>query len=135
MFLLHFSPFVSFFLSLPLSLSVVSFFFLPSRFAIVNLLKNDSQRFYKKAAAFVLRAVAKHNASLAQSVVDAGAVDPLVGCLSESEASVKEAAVWALSHLARHNSGMTGSRLAQMPCDCFSDDEMFKDRFWFIIAR
>jgi hypothetical protein len=27
-----------------------------------------------------------------------------VGCLSEFEPSVKEAAVWALSHIARHNS-------------------------------
>jgi hypothetical protein len=35
-------------------------------------------RFYKKAAAFVLRAVAKHSAPLAQAVVDSGALDALV---------------------------------------------------------
>ena len=65
-----------------------------------------SQRFYKKAAAFVLRAVAKHSPELAQNVVAAGALDPLVGCLSEFEPSVKEAAVWALSHIARHNADL-----------------------------
>jgi hypothetical protein len=62
------------------------------------------QRFYKKAAAFVLRAVAKHSPELSQNVVAAGALDPLVSCLSEFEPSVKEAAVWALSHISRHNS-------------------------------
>ena len=65
-----------------------------------------SQRFYKKAAAFVLRAVAKHSPELSQNVVAAGALDPLVGCLSEFEPSVKEAAVWALSHIARHNADL-----------------------------
>lgn len=39
------------------------------------------QRFYKKAAAFVLRAVAKHSPELAQAVVDSGALDALVPCL------------------------------------------------------
>ena len=34
---------------------------------------NEQNRFYKKAAAFVLRAVAKHSAALAQAVVDSGA--------------------------------------------------------------
>lgn len=38
-------------------------------------------RFYKKAAAFVLRAVAKHSPDLAQAVVDSGALDALVPCL------------------------------------------------------
>jgi hypothetical protein len=77
--------------------------------ALVSLVGLDvvvcgSQRFYKKAAAFVLRAVAKHSPELSQNVVAAGALDPLVSCLSEFEPSVKEAAVWALSHIARHNS-------------------------------
>ena len=39
------------------------------------------KRFYKKAAAFVLRAVAKHSPDLAQAVVDSGALDALVPCL------------------------------------------------------
>lgn len=39
------------------------------------------RRFYKKAAAFVLRAVAKHSPDLAQAVVDSGALDALVPCL------------------------------------------------------
>ena len=64
------------------------------------------QRFYKKAAAFVLRAVAKHSPQLAQSVVDCGALDALVICLEEFDPGVKESAAWALGYIARHNSGM-----------------------------
>ena len=63
------------------------------------------QRFYKKAAAFVLRAVAKHSPQLAQSVVDCGALDALVICLEEFDPGVKEAAAWALGYIARHNAG------------------------------
>jgi len=63
------------------------------------------QRFYKKAAAFVLRAVAKHSPDLAQSVVDCGALDALVICLEEFDPGVKEAAAWALGYIARHNAG------------------------------
>ncbi len=63
------------------------------------------QRFYKKAAAFVLRAVAKHSPELAQSVVDCGALDALVICLEEFDPGVKESAAWALGYIARHNGG------------------------------
>ena len=64
-----------------------------------------AQRFYKKAAAFVLRAVAKHSPELAQAVVDCGALDSLVICLEEFDPGVKEAAAWALGYIARHNAG------------------------------
>ena len=60
------------------------------------------QRFYKKAAAFVLRAVAKHSPELAQAVVDSGALEALVLCLEEFDPSVKEAAAWALGYIASH---------------------------------
>ena len=63
------------------------------------------QRFYKKAASFVLRAVAKHSPELAQSVVDCGALDALVICLEEFDPGVKESAAWALGYIARHNGG------------------------------
>lgn len=63
------------------------------------------QRFYKKAAAFVLRAVAKHSPQLAQAVVDSGALEALVGCLEEFDPSVKESAAWALGYIARHTPG------------------------------
>jgi putative flippase GtrA len=59
------------------------------------------KRFYKKAAAFVLRAVAKHSATLAKAVVDSAALDALVVCLEEFDPSVKEAAAWALSYIAK----------------------------------
>ncbi|CAM9563501.1 unnamed protein product, partial [Sphacelaria rigidula] len=45
------------------------------------ILGDGVHRFYKKAAAFVLRAVAKHSPDLAQAVVDSGALDALVPCL------------------------------------------------------
>ena len=63
------------------------------------------KRFYKKAAAFVLRAVAKHSPELAQNVVDSGALDALVICLEEFDPGVKESAAWALGYIARHNAG------------------------------
>ena len=69
-------------------------------------LTSNLQRFYKKAAAFVLRAVAKHSPQLAQSVVDCGALDALVICLEEFDPGVKEAAAWALGYIARHNGGI-----------------------------
>lgn len=73
------------------------------------------QRFYKKAAAFVLRAVAKHSPQLAQSVVDCGALDALVICLEEFDPGVKEAAAWALGYIARHN-----AELAQVTQHCLN---------------
>lgn len=73
------------------------------------------QRFYKKAAAFVLRAVAKHSPELAQAVVDCGALDALVICLEEFDPGVKEAAAWALGYIARHNGCKSGDFKATPP--------------------
>uniref|UniRef100_A0A3P8UGZ2 Sperm-associated antigen 6 n=1 Tax=Cynoglossus semilaevis TaxID=244447 RepID=A0A3P8UGZ2_CYNSE len=66
-------------------------------------------RFYKKAASFVLRAVAKHSPELSTAVVACGGVDALVLCLDEFDPGVKEAAAWALGHIARHNPSMAQS--------------------------
>lgn len=63
------------------------------------------QRFYKKAAAFVLRAVGKHSPQRAQAIVDCGALDALVICLEDFDPGVKEAAAWALGCVSRHNAG------------------------------
>jgi len=68
----------------------------------VSPLPSNPQRFYKKAASFVLRAVAKHSTSLAQAVVSSGALDALVVCLEEFDPSVKEAAAWALSYISKY---------------------------------
>eukprot|EP00884_Botryococcus_braunii_P020238 jgi/Botrbrau1/6899/Bobra.67_3s0018.1 len=59
-------------------------------------------RFYKRAAAGCLRAVAKHSAPLAQALVDCGAVEALVTCLEEFDPGVKEAASWCLGYIASH---------------------------------
>lgn len=44
---------------------------------------SQQNRFYKKAAAFVLRAVSKHSPQLAHAVVDSGALMALVTCLED----------------------------------------------------
>lgn len=64
---------------------------------------SNQNRFFKKAACFVLRAVAKHSPQLADDVVKSGALEPLVKCLEEFDASVKESAAWALGYIAKHN--------------------------------
>ncbi len=63
------------------------------------------QRFYKKAAANVLPAVAKHSPELAQSEVDSRALDALDKYMEEFDTGVKESAAWALGYIARHNAG------------------------------
>lgn len=50
----------------------------------------------------MLRAVAKHSPQLAKAVVDSGALEALVVCLEEFDPTVKEAAAWALSYIAKH---------------------------------
>lgn len=85
------------------------------------------QRFYKKAAAFVLRAVAKHSPELSQAVVACGGVDALVLCLEEFDPGVKEAAAWALGYIARHNAREEGHTLT-FPSAYFSRS-WFKETF------
>ncbi len=64
---------------------------------------SNQNRFYKKAACYVLRAVAKHSPELADDIVKSGALEPLILNLSEFDASVKESAAWALGYIAKHN--------------------------------
>ncbi len=59
-----------------------------------------NNKFYKKAACYVISSIAKHNKDLAQKVVQGGAIKFLVACLEEYDPSVKETAAWALSHIA-----------------------------------
>lgn len=72
--------------------------------------RSEQNRFYKKAAAFCLRAVAKHSPQLAQAVIDSGALDALVVCLEEFDPGVKEAAAW-VSYCLSHGDGHAGSPL------------------------
>jgi hypothetical protein len=86
------------------------FFFFPNgiRSCFACVLANLSgclgglQRFYRKAAAYVLKSVAKHSAELAQEVVKSGAVDALIPCLEGFFPDVKEMAAWAINYIARH---------------------------------
>lgn len=66
---------------------------------------SDQNRFSKRAAAVVLRAIAKHSQHLAESVISANALPGLVACLQEFDSSVKEAAAWTLGYIAQHNPG------------------------------
>lgn len=61
---------------------------------------DTNNKFYKKAACFVISSIAKHNKELAQKVVDGGSIKFLVACLDEYDPSVKETAAWALRHIA-----------------------------------
>ena len=70
---------------------------------------SEQNRFYKQAAAFVLRAVAKHSPPPAQAVVDSGALDSLVQCLEEFDPGVKESAAWALGYVAGHNADLAAT--------------------------
>ena len=63
----------------------------------------NQNRFYKKAACYVLRAVAKHWPQLADDVVKSGALEPLVKNLEEFHSSVQESAAWAIGYIAKHN--------------------------------
>lgn len=74
------------------------FIFLENKLELLKKVLNKVNRFYKKAAAFVLRSVAKHSPQLAQAVVDSGATDALVVCLEEFDPGVKEAAAWAIGY-------------------------------------
>lgn len=65
-----------------------------------------SQKFYKKAALFVLRAIAKHSPELALIVVDNGGLETIVQCLEDFDPEVKEAAAWALGYIARHDKNL-----------------------------
>lgn len=65
---------------------------------------SNQNRFYKKAACYVLRAVAKHSPQLADDIVKSGALEPLIQNLAEFDAGVKESAAWALGYIAKHNS-------------------------------
>jgi HEAT repeat protein len=67
---------------------------------------SNQNRFFKKAACFVLKAVAKHSPALADDVVKSGALEPLVKCLEEFDPTVKESAAWALGYIAKHNSSL-----------------------------
>jgi Armadillo/beta-catenin-like repeat len=59
------------------------------------------QRFFKKCAAYVIRNIAMHNKHLAQEVVRAGGLNALGQILTEFDPSVKEAACWAISYIAK----------------------------------
>jgi hypothetical protein len=63
-------------------------------------------RYFKKAACYVLRAVAKHSPQLADSIVSKGSLEPLIKCLEEFDPSVKESAAWALGYIAKHNANL-----------------------------
>lgn len=64
------------------------------------------QKFYKKAALFVLRAIAKHSPELALIVVQNDGLETIVECLEDFDPGVKEAAAWALGYIARHNKSL-----------------------------
>ncbi|XP_017884668.1 sperm-associated antigen 6-like isoform X2 [Ceratina calcarata] len=73
-----------------------------------QLLKNISKqnKFYKKAAVFVLRAIAKHSPELASMVIQSNGLETIIVCLEDFDSGVKEAAAWGLGYIARHNKNL-----------------------------
>lgn len=63
---------------------------------------SEAHRLNKKAAACILRAVAKHSPPLSQAVVNCGAIQPLISILAEFDPAVKEVAAGACGQIARH---------------------------------
>lgn len=62
--------------------------------------------FYKKAACFVLRSIAKHSSSLSKAIINSGVLDSLAICVEEFDPGVKESAIWALAYISKHNEGL-----------------------------
>ena len=78
-----------------------SWILFPKSFSGRLISSQDQDRLFKKCAAYVLRSVAKHSKELAQNVVDNEGLLCLKDALEEYDPSVKEAACWAISHIAR----------------------------------
>jgi hypothetical protein len=72
---------------------------------LVKNLKHKS-KFYKNAACYTMRSVAKHNEVLASHVVQSGALIVLVECTNEFDPQVKESAIWALCQISKHNADL-----------------------------
>ena len=89
-------------------------------------------RFFKKAACYILKSVSQHSAALAQMIVDAGALEPLVLCLDEFDPSVKEAAAFALGHIAKHNENLAKQVVEARAVDslllCLQEPELILKR-------
>ena len=63
--------------------------------------KDTNNKFFKKAACFVISSVSKHSKELATRVCEENAIHFLITCLEEYDPSVKETAAWALGVIAR----------------------------------
>nr|XP_050857318.1 sperm-associated antigen 6-like isoform X1 [Vespula vulgaris] len=63
-------------------------------------------KFFKKAALFILRAIAKHSPETASIIVQMNGLDTMIICLEDFDSGVKEAAAWGLGYIARHNKSL-----------------------------
>jgi len=54
----------------------------------------------------IVKSLSQHLVELAQIIINAGALEPLVLCLDEFDPSIKEAATFALGHIAKHNENL-----------------------------
>ncbi|KAK5638658.1 hypothetical protein RI129_012953 [Pyrocoelia pectoralis] len=60
-------------------------------------------KYYKRAALFVLRSLSGHDEELASVVANSGGLEALVLCLEDFEPMVKQGAAWAMGYIARHS--------------------------------
>ena len=90
-------------------------------------------RFFKKAACYILKSVNQHSVELAQMIVNASVLEPLVLCLDEFDPSVKEAADFALGHITKHNENLEWQVVVRRTFDllllCLQEPELILKRF------
>ena len=70
-----------------------------------SVIQNDiiSQLIYSLSNQNRFFKIAKHSPQLSEDIVNSGALEPLVNCLEDFDATVKESSAWALGYIAKHN--------------------------------
>ncbi|XP_051173762.1 sperm-associated antigen 6-like isoform X3 [Leptopilina boulardi] len=63
-------------------------------------------KFYKKAALFLLRSIAKHSSELSTIVINEDGLIAIMFGLEDFDSGVKESAAWAIGYIARHNKNL-----------------------------
>lgn len=76
---------------------------------LVASMAEDAAAAHLRAAAGVVRAVARHNADLAAAAVESGAAEVLTGCLDAVDSGVRESAAVALGCIASHSAELANA--------------------------
>jgi len=69
---------------------------------IVGNLSQDN-KYYKRAAAYAVKGIAKHSERHATALVNANVFDGLSSCLIDLDTNVRESSIWAVGYIVRHS--------------------------------